>query len=218
MFKVIESSSAVPGWRKDLILEEEVKIPIVCNTFPKIFMVDFPGTSPSLHPKAEYEPDICRKRGWCSRQHQWGRPQRGSDHTLWQRKEVKRENKELKRENKELKRKKQGAERKRKETEELHPTRREAQFWAEKTQLGHHHAVMAPSPGAMQVTGGAAITENLDRPNMPVTPINLASSPIHILKIWPPQVRQPVRERLVERSSRPSKRGGDREERTNYHK
>ena len=105
VFKVIESSSAVPGWRKDLILEEEVKIPIVCNTFPKIFMVDFPGTSPSLHPKAEYEPDICRKRGWCSRQHQWGRPQRGSDHTLWQRKEVKRENKELKRENKELKRK-----------------------------------------------------------------------------------------------------------------
>ena len=63
VFKVIESSSAVPGWRKDLILEEEVKIPIVCNTFPKIFMVDFPGTSPSLHPKAEYEPDICRKRG-----------------------------------------------------------------------------------------------------------------------------------------------------------
>ena len=34
VFKVIESSSAVPGWRKDLILEEEVKIPIVCNTFP----------------------------------------------------------------------------------------------------------------------------------------------------------------------------------------
>ena len=79
-------------------------------------------------------------------------------------------------------------------------------------------ALMAPSPGAMQVTGGAGITENLDRPNMPVTPINLASSPIHILKIWPPQVRQPVRERLVERSSRPSKRGGDREERTSYHK
>ena len=28
---------------------------------------------------------------------------------------------------------------------------------------------MAPSPGAMQVTGGAGITENLDRPNMPLT-------------------------------------------------
>ena len=79
-------------------------------------------------------------------------------------------------------------------------------------------ALMAPSPGAMQVTGGAGITENLDRPNMPVTLINLASSRIHILKIWPPQVHQPVRERLVERSSRPSKRGGDREERTSYHK
>ena len=44
-------------------------------------------------------------------------------------------------------------------------------------------ALMAPSPGAMQVTGGAGITENLDRPNMPVTLINLASSRIHILKI-----------------------------------
>jgi len=52
-------------------------------------------------------------------------------------------------------------------------------------------ALMA-SPGAMKVMGGAGITENLDRPNMPV--------------------RQPVQERLVERSSRPSKRGGDREE------
>ena len=29
-------------------------------------------------------------------------------------------------------------------------------------------ALMGPSPGAMKVMGGAGITENLDRPNMPV--------------------------------------------------
>ena len=39
-------------------------------------------------------------------------------------------------------------------------------------------ALMAPSPGAMKVMGGLGITENLDRPNMPATPTDFASSRI----------------------------------------
>ena len=82
-------------------------------------------------------------------------------------------------------------------------------------------ALMAP--GAMKVMGGAGITENLDRPNMPVTILYLyfgcKNMSVTILNLYlgcnfAIQVRQPVQERLVERSSRPSKRGGDREERT----
>jgi len=59
------------------------------------------------------------------------------------------------------------------------------------TSYSPQRPAIAGPPGTMKVMGGAGITENLDRPNMPV--------------------RQPVQERLVERSSRPSKRGGDRE-------
>ena len=60
---------------------------------------------------------------------------------------------------------------------------------------GQRQALLAPA--TMRVMGGAGITDNLDRPNMPV--------------------RHHVEERLVERS-RPSKRGGEREDREDRRK